>query len=149
MKAPKLQASSVDAYLRGLDRFSDEFLNLPTKRPLLGVPFTVKNNLDVRGRITLTGISARLSNAVATEDARVVQLLREAGAIPLAVTAVPWMSADWQTWNDINKRYTVNPYDTRRNAGGSSGGEVRLVVWNTNSVVSRLYRGITIISRVH
>src|SRR5207245_2705492 len=53
--------------------------------------------------------------------------LREAGAIPIAITTLPWMAYDLETWDAIGGRYTCNPYDLRRTVGGSSGGEGALV----------------------
>ncbi len=89
--------------------------------PLLGVPFTVKENLSLRGMPLTAGLVAR-EGVRAAEDGVAVARLRRAGAIPLAVTNVSelcmWMEAD-------NRLYgrTGNAYDPRRTAGGSSGGE--------------------------
>jgi len=60
----------------------------------------------------------------ASSDADVVRRIREAGGIPLLVSNTPEMSAWWHTYNKVTGT-TKNPYDTRRSAGGFSGGEVR------------------------
>lgn len=60
---------------------------------------------------------------VAEEDADVVKLLREAGAIPLSVTNVSELCMWWESANTIYGR-TNNPYRNCRIVGGSSGGEV-------------------------
>uniref|UniRef100_A0A915DDB6 Amidase domain-containing protein n=1 Tax=Ditylenchus dipsaci TaxID=166011 RepID=A0A915DDB6_9BILA len=125
-----VQASLVDTYLANLDRKSSEFLNLAIARPLLGVPFTIKNNLDVSGYPTLAGQNPIMASSIsmpAQADAFVVQRLREAGAIPIGISTLPWMAYDLETWDEVAQRYTCNPYDLRRTPGGSSGGEGALI----------------------
>ena len=56
--------------------------------PLHGVPFTVKENIDVAGTPTTHAIPA-LGEAVASVDAPQVERLRAAGAIPLGRTNLP------------------------------------------------------------
>ena len=56
--------------------------------PLHGVPFTVKENIDVAGTPTTHAIPA-LAEAVASVDAPQVERLRAAGAIPLGRTNLP------------------------------------------------------------
>ena len=60
----------------------------------------------------------------AMEDADAVRRIRKAGCIPLLVSNTPEMCMCWETYNNVTGT-TRNPYDTRRTAGGSSGGEVR------------------------
>jgi len=55
---------------------------MPKDLPLWGIPFVVKDNIDVAGWPTSAGCPAY--SKVAAEDAHVVRLLREAGAIPIA-----------------------------------------------------------------
>lgn len=52
--------------------------------------------------------------------------MKEAGAIPLAVTNVPEVCLWWESVNSIYGR-SNNPYDNRRIPGGSSGGEAALI----------------------
>jgi len=59
----------------------------------------------------------------ATYDADVVAKIRKAGGILLLVSNTPELCLWWQTFNKVTG-ITKNPYDTRRTAGGSSGGEV-------------------------
>ncbi|AYF74791.1 indole acetimide hydrolase [Nocardia yunnanensis] len=89
--------------------------------PLAGVPFTVKNNLDVAGSPTTWGVAA-MAEAVAAQDAPAVAALRRAGAIPLARTNMPDFATRWHTDNDAAGP-TVNPWDASRSPGGSSGGD--------------------------
>jgi fatty acid amide hydrolase 2 len=89
--------------------------------PLLGVPFTVKETIAAQGMPQAAGLVARRDYR-APFDAPTVQRLRDAGAILLGVTNTSeltlWIESD-------NKLYgrTNNPYDLKRTAGGSSGGE--------------------------
>ncbi len=89
--------------------------------PLHGVPFTVKENVDVAGSATTQGLVAR-ADAVAALDAPVVANLRAAGAIPFARTNLPDYALRWHTDNALHGA-TRNPWDATRTPGGSSGGE--------------------------
>ena len=93
--------------------------------PLFGVPCTMKDFYAVRGMPQTGGLVIR-KHIVANDDAVVTQRVRAAGAIVLGVTNVPegglWLES-------INRVYgrTNNPWDLRRTAGGSSGGEGAIV----------------------
>lgn len=91
-----------------------------SKGPLLGVPITVKEALDVEGLPTTWGLPPLQSN-VAARDAEAVRCLREAGAIILGKTNVPTALADAQTSNPLYG-LTRNPWNFERTPGGSSGG---------------------------
>jgi amidase len=94
-------------------------------RPLLGLPVTIKDTLDVEGWATTAGVvSAR--DRVAGSDSSVVRRLLEAGAIVVAKTNVPECSSDAETDNALFGR-TDNPHDKARTPGGSSGGEAALM----------------------
>jgi amidase len=94
-------------------------------RPLLGLPVTIKDTVDVEGWATTAGVvSAR--DRIADRDSSVVRRLREAGAIVVAKTNVPECSSDAETDNALFGR-TDNPHDTARTPGGSSGGEAALM----------------------
>ena len=89
--------------------------------PLAGVPFTIKENIDVAGSATTWGVAA-FSEQKATADAPVVVRLKEAGGIPLARTNLP----DWAFRWDVDSSHagrTLNPWDASRTPGGTSGGE--------------------------
>ncbi len=89
--------------------------------PLAGVPFTVKENIDVAGSATTWGCAA-FAGQVASTDAPMVARLREAGAIPLARTNLPDFAFRWHTESGLSG-HTRNPWDPARTPGGSSGGE--------------------------
>ena len=86
--------------------------------PLLGVPFTVKETIAVRGMPLTGGVPARRHER-ASESARAVQRLVDTGAIPLGVTNVSeltlWIESDNRLYGRTN-----NPHDPSRTAGGSS-----------------------------
>jgi amidase len=89
--------------------------------PLLGVPMTVKEALNVAGLHTTWGNPA-FADYVADWDATVVRRLKEAGAIVVGKTNAHFMLADFgQTANEVYG-VTNNPWDTSRAPGGSSGG---------------------------
>jgi amidase len=88
---------------------------------LAGVPFTVKENIDVAGSATTWGVAA-LAGQVAPTDAPMVARLREAGAIPFARTNLPDFAFRWHTESG-RAGHTRNPWDAARTPGGSSGGE--------------------------
>lgn len=89
--------------------------------PLAGVPFSVKENIDVAGSATTWGVAA-LAGQIASADAPLVARLREAGAIPLARTNLPDFAFRWHTESG-RAGHTRNPWDPTRTPGGSSGGE--------------------------
>jgi amidase len=89
--------------------------------PLHGVPFTVKENLDVEGGPTTAGVAAFRDN-VAPADAVIVARMRSAGAIPVARTNLPDFALRLHTDNALHGA-TVNPWNPALTPGGSSGGE--------------------------
>lgn len=89
--------------------------------PLHGVPFSIKENIDCLGSATTQGIPAMI-DAMPTSDAPVVARMKAAGAIPLARTNLPEFGLRITTDNPLRGR-TLNPWDSSRTAGGSSGGE--------------------------
>jgi len=90
------------------------------RRPLLGVPITVKESFLVRGLETTWGFPAARANPAAGDSAA-VQRLRHAGAIIVGKTNVCTALSDWQCDNPVYGR-TNNPWDLSRTTGGSSGG---------------------------
>lgn len=90
------------------------------RRPLLGVPMTVKESHNVAGLPTTWGFE-QFKNFIASEDSVGVKRLKSAGAIIVGKTNVPVGLADWQSVNPIYGR-TRNPWNLERSPGGSSGG---------------------------
>lgn len=100
-------------------RESDERWRNGTARPLEGIPFGIKDIIDVGGTVTTSG-SHFTGNRIAPADADAVAALRAAGAIPFAMTA----TTEFATGSPHNPRFgTVsNPWDRSRWTGGSSTG---------------------------
>jgi amidase len=99
---------------------ADQALARGERRPLLGLPMTVKESFNVAELPTTWGIPA-FKDWRPTEDAVPVQRLKAAGAVIIGKTNAPVALADWQTTNPIYGT-TNNPYDVTRTPGGSSGG---------------------------
>jgi amidase len=89
--------------------------------PFPGVPFTIKENIDVAGTPTTQGAKA-LINAYPTRDAPVVERMRAAGGIPIGRTNLPTYAIRWHTDSELWGQ-TINPWDRTRTPGASSGGE--------------------------
>ncbi len=89
--------------------------------PLHGVPFTVKQNIDLAGCATDNGVPA-LAQAISPVDAPIVERMKAAGAIPIGRTNCPDMALRVHTDSSLHG-LTRNPWDPTRTAGGSSGGE--------------------------
>ena len=87
---------------------------------LHGLPFGVKDMLDVAGLPTTFGSEAFRDN-IATQDDALVAAMRAAGGIPLGKTNNPEWSAGGNTRNRVYGA-TANPYDLAKTCAGSSGG---------------------------
>ena len=94
-------------------------------RPLLGVPFAVKDNHDLTGEVTTHGTGA-YDRTPAGEDAEIVRRLRAAGAIPIGKTLLPELAicgfTESATWG-----VTRNPWSLDHSPAGSSGGSAAAV----------------------
>ncbi|HVR28559.1 MAG TPA: amidase [Thermoanaerobaculia bacterium] len=89
--------------------------------PLHGVPFTIKDNLDQAGKPNTHGLEENRA-AVAQLDHPVVERMRTAGGVPLGRTNLPDLGLRVHSFSEIWGR-TLNPWNSARNVGGSSGGE--------------------------
>ncbi len=99
--------------------------------PLLGVPITLKECLDLEGAPSTYGVES-LRQPMQT-DAAVVRRLREAGAIVLAKTNVAQLLLYFETDNPVFGR-TNHPASNDRSPGGSSGGEAALVASHASAL---------------
>ena len=93
---------------------------------LHGVPFSVKDSINVKGSKTTAGTLGRRNATPAERDATLVARLRAAGGISIAKTNLPDLLFSFETDNLIYGRAN-NPYDVTRTPGGSSGGESALL----------------------
>ena len=97
-----------------------------TLGPLDGVPFSIKDSLEVAGTRCSAGTLGLRQAPPSQRDATLVARLRAAGAIPIARTNLPDLLFAFESDNLIHGR-TNNPYDLARTSGGSSGGEAALI----------------------
>lgn len=97
----------------------------PGEGELSGVPFGVKDNIDVAGMSTTAG-SPLFEDEPVLIDAEVVGLLIEAGAVVVGKTNMHEL-AFGATSDNPTHGPVRNPYDPGRVAGGSSGGSAAAV----------------------
>jgi amidase len=93
---------------------------------LAGVPFSVKDSMEVAGTVCSAGTVGYRHRQPSAADATLVARLRGAGAIPLARTNLPDLLFAFESDNLLFGR-TNNPYNLERTSGGSSGGESALI----------------------
>jgi amidase len=99
---------------------ADVALTRGERKPLLGIPITVKESFNFGGMPTTWGVP-QFKDFMPKEDAIVVSRVKSAGAVILGKTNVPLRLSDWQSYNDIYGT-TNNPWNLGRTPGGSSGG---------------------------
>ncbi len=116
----------TESALRAARRADDRWAKGEWNGPLHGVPFSIKDSIDVEGVRSTAGTLGRKKAAAAHQDATLVARLRQAGAIPIAKTNLPDLLFAFESDNLIFGR-TNNPYDLTRSPGGSSGGEAALL----------------------
>ncbi|WP_213815343.1 amidase [Glaciihabitans sp. dw_435] len=114
--------AAVLASIPGIDAAaaeSDRRWAAGTPRPLEGVPFAVKDIIDVGGAMVTSG-SWQTGDRIAPVDATVVDRLRQAGAIPVFMSA----TTEFACGAPVNGRYGAvpNPWNEEMWTGGSSTG---------------------------
>ena len=87
---------------------------------LHGLPFAFKDVAAAVG-FPFTRGSPIYKNDMPAEDAVFVERLRSAGVLPIGKTNTPEFGMGSHTYNNVYGT-TLNPYDTTKSAGGSSGG---------------------------
>ncbi len=118
----KINAICVRDFDRALAaaRAADAALARGERKPLLGLPLTVKESYNVAGLPTTWGIPLQ-KDFRPSEDALTITRVKDAGGVILGKTNVPLGLGDWQSYNEIYGT-TNNPFDLSRTPGGSSGG---------------------------
>ncbi len=92
-----------------------------TPGPLAGVPFAVKNLIDIAGLPTLAGSKINRDHPPAAADAPLVSRLEAAGAILVGALNMGEYAYDF-TGENLHDGPSRNPHDLARMSGGSSGG---------------------------
>ncbi len=87
---------------------------------LAGLPIAIKDLTMVSGVRTTYGNIALKDFIPETSDPH-VEMMEHRGAVVIGKTNTPEFGAGGNTFNDVFG-FTRNPWDTRKNAGGSSGG---------------------------
>jgi amidase len=106
--------------LADAERLDAERMTRGSRGPLHGIPVLLKDNYDTFDMPTSAG-SLPLAGLVPPDDAFQVRKLREAGAVILGKTNMHELAYGITTIASLGGQ-TLNPYDPRRNPGGSSGG---------------------------
>jgi amidase len=108
-RAMELAAQADEALARGAE-----------VGPLHGLPVAHKDLVPTKGIRTTYG-SRIFKDYVPEQDGLIVERLRQAGALTIGKTNTPEFGAGSQTFNEVFGA-TLNPYDTTKTCGGSSGG---------------------------
>jgi aspartyl-tRNA(Asn)/glutamyl-tRNA(Gln) amidotransferase subunit A len=89
--------------------------------PLAGVPFAVKNLIDIAGLPTLAGSAINRARPPAEADGALVARLEAAGAVLVGALNMGEYAYDF-TGENAHDGASRNPHDLARMSGGSSGG---------------------------
>lgn len=122
----KEKNGEINAYLEVFSdveeqaRNADKRFKEGTATELTGIPFAIKDNILIEGRIA-SAASKMLENYHATYDATVIEKLKKEGVVFLGRTNMDEFAMGGSTENSAFG-VVKNPYDTTRVAGGSSGG---------------------------
>ena len=109
-----------DQALEGARKADEAIARNEARGSLFGLPIAHKDLVLTKGVRTTYG-SPIFRDFVPGQDELVVERLKQAGAISFGKTNVPEFGAGSQTFNPVFGA-TLNPYDTTRTCGGSSGG---------------------------
>lgn len=117
-----------------LDEYQAEHNDV--KGPLHGLPIAMKDNFNIKGQATTIGVVNFCFNPEKfDEDAVLVAMLRELGAVFYVKTNVPVAMMMPETDNHIYGN-TTNPYNRLLSAGGSSGGSASLAALSNVIAIS-------------
>ncbi|KIW84689.1 hypothetical protein Z517_00077 [Fonsecaea pedrosoi CBS 271.37] len=100
--------------------------------PLAGIPVSLKDTIAVAGFDVSVGYSRHVFKPY-SEDGVMVKLLKRAGAIPHAKTALPITLLSFESTNDL-WGVCKNPHNPKYSPGGSTGGEGALLALNGSRI---------------
>ncbi len=109
-----------DLAIEGAKAADEAISNGDDLGPLHGLPTAVKDLTLTKGIRTTFGSPIYKDN-VPEKDAIIVERIKKAGAIIIGKTNTPEFGAGSNTFNPVFGA-TLNPYDTSKTCGGSSGG---------------------------
>ncbi len=114
-------AIKLDEIVKKADKNNSNWFSQLTKTlPLFGIPFNLKDNIQVEGLVT-TAASQIIKNYNSTFSATVYQKLEKAGAILISKSNLDEWAVGGSTENS-SFGVTKNPHDFTKVPGGSSGG---------------------------
>ncbi|KAK9447003.1 amidase signature domain-containing protein [Limtongia smithiae] len=100
--------------------------------PLAGIPISFKDTVSIAGVDSTLGY-ARFANKPVQQDATLVKLLKDAGAVPYCKTNIPMTLLSYESYNNVWGR-SENPHVKGYSPGGSSGGEAALLAYGGGRV---------------
>jgi amidase len=103
---------------------ADRLLAAGERRPLLGVPIAIKDDVDLAGEPTAFGCAGDFP--VQQTDCELVRLLKNAGAVIVGKTNTPEFGL-WPITEGAAFGVTRNPWNLDYTPGGSSGGSAAAV----------------------
>lgn len=131
LQSIKEKDGEVHAYLEVFEdaleqaKVADEKRKNGDKSSLLGIPFSIKDNILINGK-RAGAASKILENYVAPYDATVIANLKKEGAVFVGRVNMDEFAMGGSTENSAYG-ITKNPIDTTRVSGGSSGGSAASV----------------------
>lgn len=104
------------------------------RKPLLGIPVLIKDNIETAGLMRTTAGAAAMRHHFAGRDAELVKRLRDDGAIILGKANLSewanFLTEDMPNgWSAVGGQ-TKNPYGDQLDVGGSSSGSASAVAAN-------------------
>ena len=120
--------------LKIAENLDEERKNKKVRSPLHGIPVLIKDNITTADKMMTTAGSLALEGYRSTQDAYIIQRLREAGAVILGKTNL----SEWANFRSTRSTsgwssrggQTLNPYVLDRNPCGSSSGSAVAVAAN-------------------